>query len=162
MKQGDPKSPLLFNIYLSVVQRFVMMKERIWLLSKLEGHEDEGRVRECLRASDSDHVDVVWDRAFLGLYVFFFLTKEFIHAIPHRQPWLHGAYLQSFHTTTTLMKLFLLAYRPQVMTELYSYQNFLILNTITTTSPLLPYPSHPHPIRQHGGEVVPQATLENV
>ena len=48
--------------------------------------------------------------------LFFFLTKEYIHAIPHRQPWLHGAYLQSFDTTTTLMKLFLLAYRPQVMT----------------------------------------------
>ena len=47
---------------------------------------------------------------------FFFLTKEYIHAIPHRQPWLHGAYLQSFDTTTTLMKLFLLAYRLQVMT----------------------------------------------
>ena len=56
--------------------------------------------------------------------------EEYIHAIPHRQPssWLHGAYLQSFDTTsstTTLtasecMKLFLLAYRPQVMTELYS------------------------------------------
>ena len=65
------------------------------------------------------------------------------------------------------MKLFLLAYRPQVMTELYSYQylKFLtdgILITITTTSALLPYPSHPHPIRPHGGEVVPQATLENV
>ena len=26
---------------------------------------------------------------------FFFLTKEYIHAIPHRQTWLHGAYLQS-------------------------------------------------------------------
>ena len=80
----------------------------------------KGRVRECLRASDSDHVDVVWDRASLGHYFFFFffffLTKEYIHAIPHRQPWLHGAYLQSFDTTTTLMKLFLLAYRPQVMT----------------------------------------------
>ena len=25
----------------------------------------------------------------------FFLTKQYIHAIPHRQPWLHGAYLQS-------------------------------------------------------------------
>ena len=70
VKQGDPLSPLLFNIYLSVVQRFVMMKYRIWLLSKLEGHEDEGRVRECLRASDSDHVDVVWDRASLGHYCF--------------------------------------------------------------------------------------------
>ena len=58
VKQGDPLSPLLFNIYLSVVQRFVMRKYRTWLLSKLEGHEDEGRVRECLRASDSDHVDV--------------------------------------------------------------------------------------------------------
>ena len=46
--------------------------------------------------------------------------------------------------------------------DLYSYQYFLILITITTTSALLPYPSHPHPIRQHGGEVVPQATLENV
>ena len=50
VKQGDPLSPLLFNIYLSVVQRYVMMKYRIWLLSKLEGYEDEGRVRECLRA----------------------------------------------------------------------------------------------------------------
>ena len=95
-------------------------------------------------------------------FFFFSFTKEYIHAIPHRQPWLHGAYLQSFDTTTTLMKLFLLAYRPQVMTKLYSYPYFLILNTITTTSPLLPYPSPPHPIRQHGGEVVPQATLENV
>ena len=97
-------------------------------------------------------------------FFFFFLTKEYIHAIPHSQPWLHGAYLQSIDTTTTLMKLFLLAYRPQVMTELYSYQylKFLILITITTTSALLPYPSHPHPIMPHGGEVVPQATLENV
>ena len=45
-----------------------------------------------------------------------------------------------------------------------SYQYFLILITITTTSALLcvPYPSHPHPITPHGGEVVPQATLENV
>ena len=60
------------------------------------------------------------------------------------------------------MKLFLLAYRLQVMTELYSYQYFLILITITTTSALLPYPSHPHPIPPHGGEVVPQATLETV
>ena len=60
------------------------------------------------------------------------------------------------------MKLFLLAYRLQVMTELYSYQYFLILITITTTSALLPYPSHPHPIGPHGGEVVPQAMLENV
>ena len=25
---------------------------------------------------------------------FFFLTKEYIHAIPHRQPWLDGPYLQ--------------------------------------------------------------------
>ena len=50
------------------------------------------------------------------LFFFFFLTKEYIHAIPHRQTWLHGAYLQSFDTTTTLMKLFLLAYRLQVMT----------------------------------------------
>ena len=49
-------------------------------------------------------------------FFFFFLTKEYIHAIPHRQPWLHGAYLQSIDTPTTLMKLFLLAYRPQVMT----------------------------------------------
>ena len=99
-----------------------------------------------------------------NVFFFFFLTKEYIHAIPHRQPWLHGAYLQSFDTTTTLMKLFLLAYRPQVMTQLYSYQYFLILITITTTSVLLPYPSHPHPITPHGGEVVlrPQATLENV
>ena len=104
-------------------------------------------------------------------FFFFFLTKECIHAIPHRQPWLHGAYLQSFDTTTAIMKLFLLVYRPQeaqleVMAELYSYQYFviLIMITITTTgtSALLPNPSHPHPTRPHGGEVVPQATLENV
>ena len=45
------------------------------------------------------------------------------------------------------MKLFLLAYRPQVVTELYSYQYSLILITITTTSALLPlaYPLAPHP-----------------
>ena len=59
--------------------------------------------------------------------------------MPYPTANLHGAYLQSFDTTTTLMKLFLLAYRPQlvelaVMTELYSYQYFLILITITITS----------------------------
>ena len=29
-----------------------------------------------------------------GTATTFFFTKEYIHAIPHRQPWLHGAYLQ--------------------------------------------------------------------
>ena len=59
---------------------------------------------------------VAADTAEICIPQLFFLTKEYIHAIPHRQPWLHGAYLQSFDTTTTLMKLFLLAYRLQVMT----------------------------------------------
>ena len=89
---------------------------------------------------------------------FFFKQKTYIHAIPHHQPWLHGAYLQSFDTTTTLMELFLLAYRLQVMTELYSYQYFLILITITTTSALQPNPSHPHPIGPHGGEALTVAS----
>ena len=42
----------------------------------------------------------------------------------HRQPWFHGAYLQLFDTTTTLVKLFLLAYRPQVPQGITTSNNF--------------------------------------
>ena len=74
-----------------------------------------------------------------------------------------GHIYKSIDTQTTIIKLFLLAYRPQVMTELYGHhwQYSLVLITITSTSALQPYPSHPHPIRPYGGGVVPQATLEN-
>ena len=57
------------------------------------------------------------------------------------------------------MKLFLLAYRLQVMTELYCYQYLLILITITTTSALLPYPSHPHPTRPYGAPTISQTPM---
>ena len=49
---------------------------------------------EALLAADEMGLLIMEAASLVGYSMFVFLTKEYIHAIPRRQPWLHGAHLQ--------------------------------------------------------------------